>query len=138
MTDSSLAVQGAIRTALISPAITGIQSVRDTPDTTPTDSDFPFIHIGESQIIPDDTTNTASGGDGGVSEFVDLHVWSRYRGQKEVKELAAVIYDRLHGASLTVTGRASALSWVRNRQVLTDTDGLTRHGVISLEIIHRS
>lgn len=138
MTDYSWALQVAIRSALITPAMTGVQSVRDTPDTTPSDSDFPFIVIGESQEVPDDTVKTSGAGDGGVSEFIDLHVWSRYRGQKEAKEIAAAIYDRLHGSSLSVTGRVSALCWVRSRRIFTDTDGLTRHGVISIEVIHRS
>ena len=136
MSDYSLAVQGAIYTALTSPAISGVSFVVDNPVTEPAASDFPFIQIGNSDFTPDDTDD--GGGDGGLREFFDLHVWSRYRGQKEVKEIASTIYDRFHGATLTVTGRPSALSWVRNRLILDDPDGLTRHGIVTLEIDHRS
>lgn len=138
MTDYSWAVQQALYGKLTSPAITGVQSVRDTPNTKPSASDFPFVQIGESQSVPDDVVKASDTGDGGVSEFFDIHIWSRARGQKQTKELAAIVYDRLHGVSLTVSGRVSTLSWVRNRRVFDDPDGLTRHGVISLEVIHRS
>lgn len=136
MSDYSFALQTAIYTALTSPAISGVSFVRDHPVTEPASSDFPFIHIGESQVVPDDTDDGS--GDGGVTETVDIHVWSRYRGQSEVKSISSTVYDRLHGASLTVTGRASALAWVRNRVVLNDPDGLTRHGIVTVEISHRS
>jgi hypothetical protein len=35
-------------------------------------------------------------------------------------------------------GRPSALAWVRTVRVITDPDGKTRHGIVSVEIIHRS
>ncbi|MEM6381086.1 MAG: DUF3168 domain-containing protein [Pseudomonadota bacterium] len=138
MTDYSFALQTALYQALTSPVISGVQSVRDTPNTTPSPEDFPFIHIGETQAVPDDADKSGSGGDEGSSEFVELHVWSRYRGQREAKLIVAEIHTRLHQAALTVPGRVSALCWVRNKQVFTDTDGMTQHGIASLEIIHRS
>lgn len=103
-------------------------------DDVPQNATFPFIEIGESQGIPDDT----SLGDQGMSEFIDLHVWSRYRGKRQIKELMDDIHTALHGVSLTVTGRVSALSWVRNVRMFLEPDGMTRHGIVTIEVIHRS
>lgn len=107
--------------------------------SAPQDVEFPWIEIGDRQVIPDDATGTISGSDSGVSDFFDLHVWSRgYAGKKQVEDIIDVLHGALHGASLTIPGRASALAWMRSIRVLDDPDGKTRHGVINLEIIHRS
>lgn len=99
---------------------------------------FPWIEIGDRQMIPDDTGGAIAGAsDDGVSDFFDLHVWGR-NGRKEVEDLFGEIHDRLHSKELTVTGRSSAISWVRNFRDLRDPDGKTIHGVVTLEVIHRS
>lgn len=138
MSDYSWPLRQALYTALTTPGISGVTTVSNIPLTEPDASDFPFVIIGEGQLVPDDAVKGDGVTDGGVSEFVDLHVWSRARSQKETLEIASTIYDRLHGQSLTVTGRTSALCWVRDRRFFTDPDGLTRHGVLSIEVIHRS
>lgn len=109
------------------------------------DVDFPYVEIGEGQIIPDDTTSeTVAAGDAGVSEFIDIHAWDRpsatagHRGFKRVKEISDQIHDALHGRSLAIPGRTSAFAWIRTVRFMTDADALTRHGVISLEVIHRT
>ena len=137
MSDFSWALRQTIYSMLTTPGITDVTTVSNIPLTEPTNSDFPFIIIGEGQLLPDDATAT-SGSDGGVVETIDLHVWSRTRSQKQTLEIASTIYDRFHGQSLTVSSRASALCWVRDRRIFPDPDGLTRHGVVTLEITHRS
>lgn len=100
---------------------------------------FPWIEVARAQSIPDDTTAETGGADGGVSDFFDLHIWSRYAGDREVLEIVDGISGRLHGATLAIDGRASALAWIRGvRGILRDPDGITRHGIVSVEIIHRS
>ncbi len=136
MTDFAGEVQTAVYDALTaaSPTIAGGRVYDDVPDKP----DYPFIEISDGQLLTDDTTGAAEDGDRGIQEFIDIHVWSRYRGKKEIYDLNAEIYDALHLKSLTVTGRASALSWVRTTRNLRDNDGITRHSVITVEIIHRS
>jgi hypothetical protein len=104
------------------------------PSTSSTVQTFPYIHIGETDAIPDDV----SPGDDGQAENITLHVWSRYAGQKEVKQLMDSIKTRLHGVELAVSGRASAISWVRSMRNFNDPDGKTRHGVVGIEVIHRN
>lgn len=95
---------------------------------------FPYVEFSTSQSIPDD----ASPGDEGEHSFIDLIIWSRYRGFKEIEEIYWQIRDALHQASLSVSGRASAISHVRSFRTISDPDGITRHGVVTVEISHRS
>jgi len=132
MSDHSWNLQQTIYTLLTgeSPSIAGDRIYDDVPQNVT----FPYVEIGDGQVIPDDTSSA----DEGFSEFIDLHVWSRYRGKKEIKQIFGQIHAALHGVALSVTGRASALSWVRNVRQFLDPDGVTRHGVVTVEVIHRS
>lgn len=123
----------AVYTALL--GLVGGRIYADPPQSVV----FPWIEIGDRQIIPDDTSSWSvlGGSDAGVSDFFDLHVWGR-NGRKEVEDLFGEMHSRLHGVALAVTGRVSALSWVRNIRDLRDPDGITIHGVVTVEIIHRS
>lgn len=133
MSDFGHAVQTAIYSTLTTPAISGVTAVYDHFPTDPTLVLYPYILIGDAQSLPDDASR-----DGGISEFFDLHAWSRAENQQEAKEIASTIYDRFHGKSLTVTGRSSCLTWVRNRVTRTEADGKTRRAIITIEAIHRS
>lgn len=130
MSDHHLNLQIAVYDALTGASVAGGRVYDDVPDN----ATHPYVEIGPAQAIPDDV----SPGDGGMAETIDLHVWSRHQGQKEIKQVISDIYDALHGASLTVTGRASALAWVRTVRTILDPDGKTRHGIVSVEVIHRS
>lgn len=135
MSAFAFACQKALKAALLATAVVAERIYDDPPESVA----FPWIEIGDGQVIPDDTSaNIGTGSDDGVSEFFDLHVWSRYAGKKQAWDIVDALHTHLHGASLTIPGRASALAWIRNVRMLTDPDGLTRHGVVSLEIIHRS
>lgn len=145
MSGYSWACQQALRTFLgASPSLAALVGTR-IYDDAPQDVAFPWLEIGDRQTLPDDVSaeggdddSPPATGDAGVSDFFDLHIWSRYAGKKEAAEIADVLHTLLHGASLTITGRASAFAWVRTVRHLRDPDGMTRHGVVSIEIIHRS
>lgn len=123
----SLAVQTAVYDALIAASVAGGR----VHDDVPQDVAFPYVAIDASQVIADDVT-CADGSD----EFVDLHIWSRYRGWKEVKEIADAIHGALHAVSLTAAGRTTTHAFVQSFRTLRDPDGVTRHGVITLRISH--
>lgn len=130
-------LQTVIYTLLDSLSIPSVKSIIDHPITSPPDDVYPFIELADSQVIPNDASN-GSVSDTGVDEFIDIHVWSRYRGQKEVKEIMSAIYDALHHNSLSIPGRSSAFCWFDNSRIRTDPDGLTRHGIQTFKITHRS
>lgn len=120
-------------------------------DDPPQNVVFPWLEIGDRQVIPDDATSnvTLGGSDDGVEDYFDLHVWSRgsppapgkpakKSGKQECNEIIDALHGLLHQQTLTITGRTSALMWITNVRVLLDPDGMTRHGVVSLKIIHRT
>jgi len=136
VTDYAWPLQQALYTALTaaSPAIAGGRIYDQAPDAV----EYPWVQIDGGQAMPDDLT-AAAGTDDGIESYVDLHVWSRYGGQKECLTIGARLHDVLHGASLAVTGRASAHAWIEaTRGPMRDPDGLTRHLVVTVKIIHRS
>lgn len=137
MSTASLELQRAVFAVLraADPAIAEGRIYDDTPEgTDDDDANFPYVEIGEGDVIPDGTQE----GDSGFAETINIHVWSRYAGKREAKLIAGQIYDVLHEASLDVEGRASAHAFVRRTTVFTDPDGKTRHGVVTIEVIHRS
>lgn len=131
-------LQTAVYAEVLGVSIPGVKSIIDNPNTNPSESDYPFVEISDSQIIPNDASQEDGSTDEGFDEFIDIHVWSRYRGMKEVKEIQGAIYDALHHQSLTVTGRDSAFIWLDGQRVIDDPDGLTRHGIQTFKITHRS
>lgn len=144
MSDASWELQVAILAALKGDSPPSIASGRiydRVPDAasgaTAPDSAFPYVQIGEMDSLPDDV-DAASGRDDGEMETLTLHIWSRYQGQKEVKQIMQQIKDVLHNVPLSVSGRSSALCWVRSRRSFLDPDGKTRHGVMSIEVTHRN
>lgn len=102
---------------------------------------FPYVLFHASQDIPDDVSTTDGNGDAGVSTWFDLHVFdqvsSGVRGDRQVRQTFDRMHALLHGASLSVVGRGSALSWVRTIRIFTEPDGVTRHGVMTVEVTHR-
>lgn len=128
----SAEVQKAIYDALVAASISGVQHIRDAPVRTPTENDFPFIEIGNSQDIPAD-----AGGDEGVEHFIDVHAYSRSGAQKQIKEIAQAIRAALHGQDLTVTGKASAHCWLDSARIMQDRDGQTSHSIQTFQVIHR-
>lgn len=123
----SAAVHIAIYDALVAAGVSGGRVYDDVPEV-PT---FPYTQIGVSQTITDDVT-CRDGGD----EFLDLHVWSRQRGQVETKQIMDAIHVALHDQPLTVTGRDATLVRVDRTRTLEDPDGLTRHGVVTVRVHH--
>jgi hypothetical protein len=66
----------------------------------------------------------------GEETLVEIHVWSRYRGHKEARELLGKIKDRLHEQPLSLTGATFIDMRFEDLELFTDADGMTRHGII--------
>lgn len=144
MTDASWNLQVAIKTALdaITSKVDNWVVYDDVPDLAAgaeaPDSSFPYVQIGETDAVADDVQSAAGGRDDGETETVTLHVWSRYAGQKQVKQIMQQIKNALHDTQLSVTARASALATVGSRRNFLDPDGRTRHGVMTVQVVHRN
>lgn len=75
----------------------------DVPDQAPGNptQNMPYVVIGQDQSFPFDTDSWT-----GEAVTVELHIWSAYRGKREVKQLMSEIYDLLHQQPLTAAGVA--------------------------------
>jgi hypothetical protein len=101
-----------------------------TYDHVPQDSTFPYIVIGDDTSIPWDTDDSL-----GSETTCTIHIWSRHRGRKEVKEITKALYEALHRADIPIIGGALVESQAEFAESFMDTDGLTRHGVVRFRLI---
>lgn len=143
MTDASWNLQTALYGLLTAnSAIASGRIYDDVPDAsasaTAPDSAFPYVHIGEMDTVPMDVDGSGGSRDDGVMETINLHVWSRYQGWMEVKQIMQQIKNLLHDTEIDVTGRSSALAVVSMMRTMLDPDGKTRHGVVTVEVTHRN
>lgn len=116
----------------IQEAIAARLSTVGTPvyDNVPQDTAFPYIVIGDDTSIPFDTDDSI-----GSEATCTIHVWSRYRGKKEVKEIMGAVYASLHRASFAIADGALIECVSEFAESFVDPDGLTRHGVIRFRLI---
>ena len=67
--------------------------------------------------------------------FVYLSIWSQYKGQKQVVDIIADIYDALHRTQLSMdTGRMIECT-VQEKRTIRDADNLTFQGALKLRIM---
>jgi hypothetical protein len=99
-------------------------------DAAPQDVIFPHIIIGDGIGVPADTDDSLGG-----DPVTEIHAWSRYRGKKEVKQIADEVYSILHRQPLVVSGAAFTDCFIESREIFLDNDGLTRHGVQRFRVL---
>lgn len=89
---------------------------------------FPYVTIGESTAIPFDTKDTL-----GSEDIISIHVWSRYKGKKEVKQILGEIYNALHRYILTLPNHVCVDCLQEMSEVYQDDDktynGIARYRV---------
>ncbi len=88
------------------------------------DSDFPYLQIGETTALDWDTKSTD-----GMEQTIVIHSWSRYSGQKEVKQIMGAVVDAIDQATLSLTGHTLILIRFEFADTFMDQDGRTHHGV---------
>jgi hypothetical protein len=94
-------------------------------DAVPQNAPYPHIEISGGRAY--DWSAQALRGEETV---IEIHVWSRYRGYAEARDLLGKIKDRLHQATLSLSGATFIDCRFSDMELITDADGLTRHGVI--------
>ena len=122
-------LQSAIYTALNVPAITTTLAC-GVYDEVIEGNSYPFITLGEETAIDYSTKNLV-----GAETTINIHIWSRYKGSKQTKEIMDKIHDLLHDVSLTVTGVNLINLRFEYSDILRDPDGITRHGVMRFRAI---
>ena len=119
MADAATALQMAIYDRL-SAGLAPVPVYDDVPENPP----HPYVTIGAGdwRQAGDKTVD-------GQEHRPEIHVWSRYRGRKETKDLQGRIHGLLHNRPMDLAGHRLILLRFEFAAVLEDPDGLTWHGV---------
>ena len=105
-------------------AITGVF------DDVPTDTAYPYVVIG------DETATNISAKDKDLHEHtLTIHIWSQYRGNRDIKEIMKQVYAALNDVSYTVSGASGVNLKHEFQTTLTEGDGITRHGVMRFRAV---
>jgi hypothetical protein len=125
VSDPSYALQVAMVTALKADnALAAFVGVR-IYDDPPASATFPYVQVGEGQVVGDDTEDCGDGSE----VFIRTHAWSRAAGFPEVKRIAAEVRRVLKVAPSLSGFDVTVVEFVQS-QFLRDPDGLTRHAVV--------
>ncbi|MBK1780561.1 DUF3168 domain-containing protein [Advenella sp. WQ 585] len=98
-------------------------------DDVPQGASFPYVIIGEDDSVPFDTDDST-----GFDTELTIHIWSRYSGMKEVKDIMSDIYSILNRRELSASGAHVIDCIFQYQDVLLDPDGITRHGIIRFRL----
>lgn len=132
MSDFAYPVQTAVYSRLTS-VVSSATIYDDVPRLSngQPDANFPYIVIGDDDLQSWDTDDTL-----GATVVITLHIWSRYQGKKEVKQVMQDIYSALNrqAGNLSATGYRFVDSLHDFSTVMDDPDGATRHGVCRYQI----
>ena len=124
MTDFAVTLQTTVYNALLaSNPLTTKLGGNNIYDFVPENTAFPYVKIGDQTMV-DDGTKTKKGTDFTLM----IHIFSRYRGSKEIKEIMSLVYDVLHESSLSVSGAMNNMRFEFS-DIIKENDGLTTHGV---------
>ncbi len=129
----SVKLQTAIYSTLTSGTLTDISGTSITSkvyDDVPEGTAYPYIVIGEETTIPVGAKDTD-----GHEHTLTFHVWSQYRGRKEIKQIMEQIYTILHNVAISITGATLVNIRHEFERTLLESDGITRHGVIRFRAV---
>ena len=99
-------------------------------DSVPQGSNYPFI------IVGDDRHEDRSTDDGIRREVrILIHVWSRFRGREQVKQIQYLIELALNRQKLSISGYEFVGMHFVNSDSFLEADELTRQGIIEFNII---
>lgn len=102
--------------------------VKGVFDAVPDNQAFPYVTLGEDTDIE---WSSRPGAMDGHEVTHTLHIWSRYKGFAEAKQIGDLVTQAITSAPLALSGGFRAVSTGLDMvQYIRDQDGVTRHGVI--------
>ena len=110
--------------------ISGTSIATKVYDDVPEGTAYPYIVLGEETAIPVGAKDTD-----GHEHTLTFHVWSQYRGRKEIKQIMQQIYTILHNVAISITGATLVNIRHEFERTLLESDGITRHGVIRFRAV---
>ncbi len=73
--------------------------------------------------------------DNGLEANITLHIGSRVEGTKEIRGLMDKCHAALHNQDLTLESGQSVLCQFLRHDMVIDSDGVTRHGVMRFNLL---
>jgi hypothetical protein len=126
MTSASWALQQAVFAALI--ASDAVRAIADDRiyDAVPRGAAFPYIVVG-------DASETAA--DEGSEHRLEIRIWSRGGGTREIKLAASAVRETLDGAALVLTGHALIDLRFTTADFARERDGETTRAVLRFRAV---
>ena len=128
----SFELQKSVFAKLVAASITDYagDAITGVFDDVPTDTAYPYVVIG------DETATNISAKDKDFHEHtLTIHIWSQYRGNRDIKEIMEQVYAALNDVSYTVSGASGVNLKHEFQTTLTEGDGITRHGVMRFRAV---
>ena len=125
-------LQKTIYTTLNSASITDASNTAITGvfDDIPEGTAYPYIVIG------DDTATNISAFDKDIHEHtLNIHIWSQYRGRRDIKEIMGQVYTALNDISFSVSGALGINIKHEFDTTIVEGDGITRHGIMRFRAV---
>lgn len=129
---ASHAVQTAIRARLVgAPAVVALVPADSILDRNSRPAPDPSIVIGEDQTVDEDRIARDV-----VRVYSTLHIWKKETGLAGVKKIAGAIRTAIHVYRLDLDAPFTvADTFVSSERYLRDPDGVTAHGVVTIETL---
>ena len=129
----SFALQQGLYNVITGGTLTDVDGTSITSkvyDDVPEGTTYPYVVIGEETATEIGTKDKDA-----HEHTLTIHVWSQYRGRKEIKNIMSQIYTLLHNVAISVTG--ASLVQIRHEfeRTLLENDGITRHGVMRFRAV---
>lgn len=122
-------VRQALYTRLTSGAPLGAIPVYDyVPDGQ--EKSPPYVAIGDCETDAQDTDTSD-----GAAVTCSLHLFSAYKGGKQVATMMDSVRALLHHYALTVTGSYVVLVTAESGEVQIGADGVTREGIVRVRVL---
>lgn len=130
---AEIALQKSVRARLVAtPAVVALVPAASILDRNERPAPDPSIIIGEGQAVDEgDSISRVR-----TRVFMDLHVWKREPSTAGAKAIAGTIRDAIRSGRLVLdAGFHCVDAFVSRTRFLRDPDGLTSHGIVTVESI---
>jgi len=107
-----------------------LQLTETVYDHVPQNAPFPYVVVGDSTA-----TAWGAGDLDGEQHALSVHIWSRYQGRKEMRQIMASIMTALNGAPLSLTGHNLVDIRFVFADEFPDPDGISRHGLVRFRAV---
>lgn len=100
-------------------------------DANPENEPYPYFAMGEMTA-----RNWSDKFEDGQEVYSTIHIWSQYRGRKEVDQMADILEQALTSSPLELGPNfEAALDRFDSYNLIIDIDGITRHGIVRMKYL---